>query len=280
VKRILLLGTFFTILAITLWLIEETRPACHGMVMSFHPWWHVFSALGLNMWTCVIKFHRGHFFSFDVTVRATPLAAARFARCPLSGLTSPPTRSPWQIRGSTLFPRVIWTPKQLNQSKRAEHDGVCHRFRLLRLSSVAGANAPSRPASADSSADDGPPCDPCDKQADGTARRPLTNRHPTDSDGDGAMALTRGLTRRGVPWRISPSMRSLGSGSRVLPNKPQPPTAARERKVVASAADDSGAGATSVVSFTDTDRDGDAMVVEDAMVDEELHTPPGLAAHP
>ena len=84
-KRMLLLGTSLMILAITFWMVEENLPSCKDgkspMFFSLHPLWHIFAALGLNMWTCVCKFHRGHFYGFDV-----------------------------EIRGTALLPRVIWTP--------------------------------------------------------------------------------------------------------------------------------------------------------------------------
>lgn len=52
-----------------LWIIEEVLPRCKNgdpMFFSLHPLWHIFCALGLNMWTCVVKSLRGEFFGFDV----------------------------------------------------------------------------------------------------------------------------------------------------------------------------------------------------------------------
>lgn len=114
-KRMLMLGSFFITLAITFWVVEIFLPQCSGdrMIVSLHPFWHIFAAMGLNLWTCVCKFHRGLFFNFDV-----------------------------EIRGPIFFPRVIWTPRQ----KKALQKKALTRT----LGSFRGAPARVLPASAPS----------------------------------------------------------------------------------------------------------------------------------
>ena len=67
IKRMLLLGTALMIVAVALWFIEEVglSRSCGSRPMTFslHPLWHLFAAMGLNMWTCVVKFHRGTFYN-------------------------------------------------------------------------------------------------------------------------------------------------------------------------------------------------------------------------
>ncbi len=74
-KRMLLGGTLIMFVAIALWLVEPNLPACQAvadggkpLIFSLHPLWHIFCALGLNMWTCVCKYHRGEFYGYDVKV--------------------------------------------------------------------------------------------------------------------------------------------------------------------------------------------------------------------
>ena len=58
-----------------IWLVEpRLAPCLHNepMLFSLHPLWHVFAALGLNMWTCVCKFHRGTFYGFEVRAAVRP----------------------------------------------------------------------------------------------------------------------------------------------------------------------------------------------------------------
>ena len=67
IKRMLLLGTALMIVAVTMWFVEEAGLQCGAdgktYPISLHFLWHLFVAMGLNMWTCVVKFHRGTFYN-------------------------------------------------------------------------------------------------------------------------------------------------------------------------------------------------------------------------
>ena len=75
-KRIFLRATFFHCLGILCWFLENTQMhlvhqpgGCDPLFTLLHPIWHLCEAHALTAWIAFLKYHRGHFYGFEVEFR-------------------------------------------------------------------------------------------------------------------------------------------------------------------------------------------------------------------
>ena len=198
-KRMLLIGTGLMLAGVMFWIVEPRLPQCRPgseepMVFSLHPLWHICVALGLNMWTCVCKFHRGVFYGFEV-----------------------------EVRGHVLFPRVIWTPRVDDAHGGTRRRLAQHRTRSGRPPAAAaaaeGGDALVSSAVAPHSFGD----DTRGGHGGGrSSMRSLIARRHVSRGGTKRISLGE---RSQEARRRAAALPSLSSGARVLPPKAPPAVA-------------------------------------------------------